>query len=91
MPSHRTQPKPLSDSEIRRIAADVEAGRRRTVWFTADAVGMTEGRSGKVVAVADRSEPDYLRVRPSGSSDTLAFSPAELTLTRPERQAAPKG
>ncbi|WP_036569396.1 hypothetical protein, partial [Nocardia sp. BMG51109] len=88
MPSHQTGQKPLSDSEIRQIAADIDAGRPPTVWFTADAVGITEGRSGKVVALADPSEPDYLRVRPTGSTDVLAFSPTELTLARPARRRA---
>ena len=87
MPSHRTEPNPLSDTEVRRIAADIDAGRPPTVWFTADAVGITEGRSGKVVALADPSEPDYLRVRPTGSTDVLAFSPTELTLARPARRS----
>ncbi|MEV6278675.1 hypothetical protein [Nocardia sp. NPDC051832] len=76
----------LSDNQIQRIAAAVEAGRSPRVYFTADAVGMEEGRSGMVVALAPPTEPDYLHVRPSGSRDTLAFSPTELTLTKPARR-----
>ncbi|MFF0489083.1 hypothetical protein ACFYTQ_08660 [Nocardia sp. NPDC004068] len=86
MPSPRTDPKPLSDTEIRQLMADLEAGRHPTVWFTPQAVGIPEGRSGKIIAIADPSEPDFLRVRPAGVNDTLAFSPAELTLTRPARR-----
>ncbi|MBF6183148.1 MULTISPECIES: hypothetical protein [Nocardia] len=85
MPSRRSAKNSLSDSDIRQLAAAVDAGRSPTVWFTADAVGIEEGRSGKVVAVADPGEPDFLHVRPAGSGDTLAFSPTELTLTRPRR------
>ncbi|MBF6330336.1 hypothetical protein [Nocardia transvalensis] len=73
----------MSDSEIRQIAARIDAGQKPTVYFTAAAVGIDEGRSGRIVGMADPSEPDYLRVRPTGSTDTLAFSPCELTLTRP--------
>ncbi|MCM6771889.1 hypothetical protein NDR87_03650 [Nocardia sp. CDC159] len=82
----RTTSKSLSDSEIRQLAARIEAGQKPTVWFTAAAVGIEAGRSGKVVGMADPSEPDYLRVRPAGSTDTLAFSPSELTLASPHRR-----
>ncbi|WP_162958209.1 hypothetical protein [Nocardia yunnanensis] len=75
----------LSDTEIQRIAAQLAVGRPPRVWFTADAVGMTEGHSGRVVALADPTEPDYLRVRPAGTDDVLAFSPTELSLTKPSR------
>ncbi|NNH68819.1 hypothetical protein HLB23_02835 [Nocardia uniformis] len=86
MSSPRPAPNSLSDAEIERLSAEIDAGGAPTVWFTAAAVGIDEGRSGKVVAVADRAEPDFLRVRPSGSTDTLAFSPNELTLDRPARR-----
>ncbi|MFC9898028.1 hypothetical protein ACFVMC_30430 [Nocardia sp. NPDC127579] len=79
-------PTPLSDTQIQRIAAAVEEGRPQRVYFTAEAVGMQEGRSGTVVALASPAEPDYVHVRPSGSNDTLAFSPSELTLTPPPRR-----
>ncbi len=85
MATRRTASRSLSDNEIRRLAGEIEAGRRPTVWFTAEAVGLREGGSGKIVAIADPTEPDYLRVRPSGSTDTLAFSPDELTLVNPTR------
>ncbi|WP_280205534.1 hypothetical protein [Nocardia farcinica] len=93
MPSSRTKPKPLSDSEIEHIAAEIAAGRPPMVWFTSAAVGVPEGRSGKVVALGDPAEGDFLQVRPTGSKDALSFSPVEVTLTKPprERQAAASG
>ncbi|MFJ4655213.1 hypothetical protein ACIP5Y_28385 [Nocardia sp. NPDC088792] len=86
MTTRRNTSTSLSDTDIQRIAAEVEAGRSPRVWFTADAVGIDEGRSGKVVAVADPTEPDYLHVLPTGSDDALAFSPDELSITRPPRR-----
>ncbi|MBF6169899.1 hypothetical protein [Nocardia blacklockiae] len=88
MPSRRTAPKALSDIDIRQLAADLAAGRSPTVWFTSAAVGIEEGRSGTLVAIADPAEPDHLRVRPSRCTDVLAFSPSELTRTRPRRSGA---
>ncbi|WP_280269369.1 DUF6319 family protein [Nocardia wallacei] len=92
MSSRRTKPQPLSDIEIRQIAADIAAGRPPMVWFTSAAVGVEEGRSGKVVALGDPAEGDFLQVRPTGSKDELSFSPTEVTLTKPARRtaAAPK-
>lgn len=86
MPTGHTASTSLSDTEIDRIATDLEAGRLPRVWFTVDAVGMPAGQSGKVVALAARTEPDFLQVRPTGSHDTLAFSPTELTFIRPPRR-----
>lgn len=88
MPSPRTQPQPLSDTEIRQIATEIAGGRPPMVWFTAAAVGVPEGRSGKVVEIGDRSESDFLRVKPTGSKDVLSFSPTEVTLTKPPRDKA---
>ncbi|MGN2636327.1 DUF6319 family protein [Nocardia takedensis] len=59
------------------------------VWFTSAAVGVQEGRSGKVVALGDPADGDFLQVRPTGSKDVLSFSPSEVTLTKPPRPAAP--
>lgn len=59
------------------------------VWFTAEAVGVPEGRSGKVLALGDPAEGDFLQVRPTGSKDVLSFSPTEVTLTKPARRTAP--
>ncbi|MBB5912067.1 hypothetical protein BJY24_000934 [Nocardia transvalensis] len=86
MSSRRTKPQPLSDTEIRQIAADIADDRPPMVWFTADAVGVPEGRSGKVVALGDPAEGDFLQVRPTGSKDVLSFSPTEVTLAKPARR-----
>ncbi|MGV9679279.1 DUF6319 family protein [Nocardia sp. NPDC003482] len=86
MSSRRTKPDPLSDTEIRRIAAEIASGRPPMVWFTAAAVGVPEGRSGKVVALGEPAEGDFLQVRPTGSKDVLSFSPTEVTLTKPARR-----
>jgi hypothetical protein len=59
------------------------------VWFTSEAVGVPEGRSGKVLALGDPAEGDFLQVRPTGSKDLLSFSPTEVTLTKPARRTAP--
>ncbi|MFI6168771.1 DUF6319 family protein [Nocardia sp. NPDC051052] len=88
MPSPKTKPKPLSDSEIQRIATDIAGGRPPMVWFTAAAVGVPEGRSGKVISLGDPADGDFLQVRPTGSKDVLSFSPTEVTLTKPPRGAA---
>ncbi|MCX4096956.1 DUF6319 family protein [Nocardia sp. alder85J] len=89
MSSRRTKPQPLSDTEIRQIAAEIADGSPPMVWFTAEAVGVPEGRSGKVVALGDPTEGDFLQVRPTGSKDVLSFSPTEVTLTKPARRTAP--
>ncbi|MFJ4652060.1 DUF6319 family protein [Nocardia sp. NPDC088792] len=86
--STRTKPQPLSDTEIRQIASDIDAGRPPMVWFTAAAVGVPEGRSGKVISLGDPSEGDFLQVKPTGSKDVLSFGPTEVTLTKPARQTA---
>lgn len=88
--STRTKPQPLSDTEIRQIAAEIDAGRPPMVWFTASAVGVPEGRSGKVMSLGDPSEGDFLQVKPTGSKDVLSFGPTEVTLNKPARQGAPK-
>ncbi|MQY31204.1 DUF6319 family protein [Nocardia aurantia] len=89
MSSRRTKPQPLSDTEIRQIAAEITAGTPPMVWFTAEAVGVPEGRSGKVVALGDPTEGDFLQVRPTGSKDVLSFSPTEVTLIKPARRTPP--
>ncbi|MFC8047394.1 DUF6319 family protein [Nocardia sp. NPDC057353] len=87
MPSPRNRPKPLSDSEIQQIAAEIAAGRPPMVWFTSAAVGVPEGRSGKVLSLGDPSDGDFLQVKPTGSKDVLSFSPVEVTLLKPARPA----
>lgn len=88
--STRTKPQPLSDTEIRQIAAEIDAGRPPMVWFTASAVGVPEGRSGKVMSLGDPSEGDFLQVKPTGSKDVLSFGPTEVTLTKPARATQTK-
>ncbi|MBF6086807.1 DUF6319 family protein [Nocardia cyriacigeorgica] len=92
MSSPRTKskntPQPLSDTEIAQIATEIAAGRPPMVWFTAAAVGIPEGRSGKVIALGEPSDGDFLQIRPTGSKDVLSFSPAEVTMTKPARDRA---
>ncbi|MFI5720155.1 DUF6319 family protein [Nocardia sp. NPDC051750] len=96
MPSRtpsNAKPKPLSDNDLDQIASEIEAGRPPMVWFTAVAVGVTEGRSGKVVSLGDPADGDFLQIRPTGSKDVLSFGPTEVTLTKPPRDrpaSAPK-
>ncbi|WP_063063990.1 DUF6319 family protein [Nocardia violaceofusca] len=86
MSSPRTKPQPLSDTEIRQIAAELADGRPPMVWFTPAAVGVSEGRSGKVIALGDPADGDFLQVRPTGSKDVMSFSPTEVTLAKPARK-----
>ncbi|MFC9997658.1 DUF6319 family protein [Nocardia sp. NPDC127526] len=88
MSSRTTKPQPLSETEIRHIAAEIDAGKPPMVWFTAAAVGVPEGRSGKVISLGDPSEGDFLQVKPTGSKDVLSFGPTEVTLTKPARKDA---
>ncbi|QGK71218.1 cell wall anchor protein [Allosaccharopolyspora coralli] len=76
----------LSSDEIRGLRADLAAGRTPTVWFTQAAVGVTQGRSGKVVSLGDLDEGDFIQVKPAGSQDVLSFSAGEVTMSRPSRQ-----
>lgn len=83
--SRRSAPPVLSDAELARIAGELAEGKPPMVWFTAAAVGVAEGKSGKVVALGDPSDGDFLQVRPTGSKDVLSFGPSEVTLTKPAR------
>ncbi|MGW6334549.1 DUF6319 family protein [Nocardia rhamnosiphila] len=83
--SANAKPKPLSDNDLEQIAAEIEAGRPPMVWFTAAAVGVTEGRSGKVVSLGDPADGDFLQIRPTGSKDVLSFGPTEVTMVKPQR------
>ncbi|GGL09401.1 DUF6319 family protein [Nocardia jinanensis] len=88
MPSRtpsNAKPKPLSDNDLDQIAAEIDAGRPPMVWFTTAAVGVTEGRSGKVVSLGDPADGDFLQIRPTGSKDVLSFGPTEVTLVKPQR------
>ncbi|ALG08044.1 DUF6319 family protein [Kibdelosporangium phytohabitans] len=80
----------LSDNDITQLRDALEKGKPPTVWFTGRAVGVDPGKSGKVVSFASPEEGDFIEVKPTGSQDTLSFSKAELTLTRPKQRPAPK-
>ncbi|WP_278263480.1 DUF6319 family protein [Nocardia sp. AG03] len=86
--SRRSAPQILSEAELARIAGELAEGKPPMVWFTAAAVGVAEGKSGKVVALGDPADGDFLQVRPTGSKDVLSFGPSEVTLTKPARGAA---
>ncbi|MFC4125265.1 DUF6319 family protein [Nocardia rhizosphaerae] len=83
--SRRSATPELSEAELARIADELAAGKPPMVWFTAAAVGVAEGKSGKVVAIGDPADGDFLQVRPTGSKDVLSFGPSEVTLTKPAR------
>jgi hypothetical protein len=78
----------LSEQDVQDLRETAAAGRPGTVWFTAAAVGVPEGRSAKVVSVADAAEGDFIQVRPAGSRDTVFCSPGELSRVRPARRRA---
>lgn len=80
----------LSEQDILTLRTSLDAGKPATVWFTAKAVGVAAGKSGKVLSFAEPAQGDFIEVRPTGSQDTLSFSAAELTLTRPKRPPTPK-
>ncbi|ONI79449.1 hypothetical protein ALI144C_26960 [Actinosynnema sp. ALI-1.44] len=80
----------LSDNDITQLRDALEKGKPPTVWFTGRAVGVDPGKAGKVVSFANPAEGDFIEVKPTGSQDTLSFSKAELTLTRPKQRPAPK-
>lgn len=79
-------PSPLSAEQIDQVRAELAAGRPPMVWFTPAAVGVDAGRSAKVVALTEPHDGDYIQVRPTGSHDTLSFSPNELTMDKPPRR-----
>jgi hypothetical protein len=80
----------LSEQDIAQLRDAVSAGKPATVWFTAKAVGVEVGKSGKVLSFAEPAVGDFIEVKPTGSQDALSFGKAELTLTRPKRQPVPK-
>ncbi|MGO1056007.1 DUF6319 family protein [Crossiella sp. CA198] len=76
----------LSEQDLDHVRGELTEGRLPIVWFTSLAVGVEEGRSGKVLALGDESEGDFIQVRPTGSMDVLSFSPSEVTITKPSRK-----
>lgn len=81
-----SQARALSADDVRQLRGDLAGGATPTVWFTSAAVGVPEGRSGKVITIADVEEGDYIQVRPAGSKDVLSFSAAEVTVVKPPRK-----
>lgn len=81
-----SQPRALSSDEVQQLRDELAEGNTPTVWFTSEAVGVPEGRSGKVTALAEPAEGDFVQVRPASSKDTLSFSAAEVTLEKPPRK-----
>ncbi|MCX2732229.1 DUF6319 family protein [Saccharopolyspora sp. NFXS83] len=82
MPQART----LSSDEIRGLREELSSGGTPTLWFTSAAVGVPEGRSGKVIALDEPAEGDFIQIRPAGSKDVLSFSAAEVTTVKPPRK-----
>ncbi len=86
-----SQARALSSEEITGLREELAAGTTPTVWFTAAAVGVEQGRSGKVTALGEPAEGDFIQVRPAGSKDVLSFSAGEVTVVKPERKAKNSG
>ena len=81
-----SQARALSSDDVRGLRAELAAGSTPTVWFTSSAVGVTAGRSGKVMSLGDTTEGDFIQVKPAGSQDVLSFSAAEVTADKPPRK-----
>lgn len=81
-------PQALSEQDLDHVRGELAEGRLPIVWFTSSAVGVEEGRSGKVLALGEESEGDFIQVRPTGSMDVLSFSPSEVTIVKPSRKRA---
>ena len=81
-----SQARALSSDEVQQLRDELAQGNSPTVWFTAEAVGVPEGRSGKVTALGEPAEGDFVQVRPAGSKDVLSFSASEVTFVKPPRK-----
>ncbi|AOS62248.1 DUF6319 family protein [Actinoalloteichus hymeniacidonis] len=79
-------PRVLSEQDLEFLATELAAGRPPMVWFTSRAVGVESGKSGKVTALDEPAEGEFIQVRPTGSQDVLSFSAGEVTLTKPARK-----
>ena len=73
----------LSSADITHLESVLAQGKRPKVMFT-DAAGQVAGKSGKVVALDESRDGDFVQV--AFGSDQLPFSPAELRL--PQRGEA---
>ncbi|MFB9903972.1 DUF6319 family protein [Allokutzneria oryzae] len=76
----------LSEQDIAHVRSELESGRLPVVWFTEAAVGVEQGRSGKIMALTDPDEGDFIQIRPTGSMDVLSFSPVEVSMVKPPRR-----
>lgn len=85
-----SQARALSSEDVHDLRRELAAGATPTVWFTAAAVGVPEGRSGKVIALEEPAEGDFIQIRPAGSHDVLSFSAAEVTVVKPPRKRKEK-
>lgn len=81
-----SEPSSITVEETATLRAGLAEGKQPTVWFTSAAVGVEAGRSGKVTALNEPAEGDFIQVRPTGSKDVLSFEAAEITVVRPPRQ-----
>ncbi|SES31356.1 DUF6319 family protein [Actinokineospora terrae] len=79
----------LGPDEVERLRVALAEGKPTPVWFTPAAVGVEAGQQAKVVAFDEPAEGDFIQVRPHGSRDVLAFSPAELTTVKPAPRPKP--
>ncbi|HEU5126612.1 MAG TPA: hypothetical protein VFU12_01380 [Glycomyces sp.] len=75
----------LSSADITHLESVLAQGKKPKVMFT-ESAGQVAGKSGKVVALDEAREGDFLLV--AFGSDQLPFSPAELRL--PERGESAK-
>lgn len=81
-----SQAQALSSEDLQALREQLAGGATPTVWFTSAAVGVPEGRSGKVIALEEPAEGDFIQIRPAGSHDVLSFSVAEVTVVKPPRK-----
>ncbi|GAA3038574.1 DUF6319 family protein [Actinokineospora globicatena] len=79
----------LEPQDVERLRVALAEGKPTPVWFTPAAVGVEAGQQAKVVAFDEPAEGDFIQVRPHGSRDVLAFSPAELTTVKPPVKPKP--
>jgi hypothetical protein len=81
-----SQARALSPDDVHKLREELASGGTPTVWFTSAAVGVPEGRSGKVIALDEPAEGDFIQIRPAGSKDVLSFSAGEVTVVKPPRK-----
>ncbi|THV33465.1 DUF6319 family protein [Glycomyces buryatensis] len=80
----------LSSADITHLESVLAQGKKPKVMFT-DAAGQVAGKAGKVVALEEAREGDFVLV--AFGSDQLPFAPGELRLPKPgegSRARAPR-